>query len=94
MNKRIASVLAVLITVASLVACEAVTSDPVVKGHKEIAENVGDWGSKFADGWSRDEKSEPAECEWSEFGPCDQGPPLEWFGITDDNGNGINDADE
>jgi|SRR5688500_6597584 len=98
-TKLILYVLAGLVALASLVACKTISDDPVVQGHKEIAENVGDWGSKFAEGWSRDEKPEdpapePTGCEWIDFGPCDEPPPIEWFGITDDNQNGINDADE
>lgn len=76
MNKRIALVLGALITVATIVGCEAVTSDPVVKGHREIAENVGKWGSEFGEGWSRNDKPEA-----DEHGP-----------IIDTNGNGVHDG--
>jgi len=93
MPKRIALILAGLVAVATIVGCQAIDDDPVVKGHKEIVENVGDWGSKFADGLDGEISPEPTEqvCSW---GDCDTPPDLEDFGIIDDNQNGINDADE
>jgi hypothetical protein len=72
------------------------------------ADAVSDWGSELARGWSEadarrkghkapesDEGASPVPaCDWSEFGPCDQPPPLAWFGITDDNNNGTPDDQE
>jgi hypothetical protein len=74
----------------------------------EGADAVGDWGSKLARGWtgaearrkshkapeSNAEPSPVPACDWAEFGPCDQPPPLAWFGITDENNNGISDEKE
>jgi len=36
----------------------------------------------------------PPACPWEDLGPCSDGPPLAWFGVTDNNANGINDRDE
>lgn len=80
----------------------------VVEAHKEVGRSVGDWFGKWSKGWSEadasrkrhkaprsdDTPSQAPACKWAEFGPCDEAPPLEYFGITDDNMNGVNDADE
>lgn len=71
------------------------------------AKSIGDWGREFARGWNGDASVRPSKapvrqetpspvpaCDWAEFGPCEQPPPLEYFGITDDNANGINDSEE
>lgn len=74
-------------------------------GHGKDA--IDHWAEEFARGWKGESSVRPSEapesdeggspvpaCDWAEFGPCEQPPPLEWFGITDDNANGTPDDQE
>lgn len=78
-------------------------AEVLVDAHRTAADDfdstVGQWGRDWARGWSQadSERAEPTPeptCAWEKFGPCDQDPPLEFWGISDDNANGINDSEE
>lgn len=82
--------------------------EDIKHGAGKGAKSVGDWFGEFSKGWSDagarraahkaptgDEDPSPVpDCDWSEFGPCEQPPPLIYFGIIDDNNNGVPDDKE